>query len=51
MASSQLQKNIISQFDVNISESSLMGKLNDGLSILSTMNVYDLDKHLIEFEL
>ncbi len=32
---------------MNPKEPKLMGKLNNGLSILNTMNVYDFDKHLV----
>jgi hypothetical protein len=39
------------ELEMNPKEPKLMGKLNDGLSILNTMNVYNLDKHLIEFKL
>jgi hypothetical protein len=39
------------ELEMNPKEPKLMGKLNNGLSILNTMNVYDLDKHLIEFKL
>jgi len=39
------------ELEINPKEPKLMGKLNNGLSILNTMNVYDLDKHLIEFKL
>ena len=39
------------ELEMNQKEPKLMEKLNNGLSILNTMNVYDLDKHLIEFKL
>jgi hypothetical protein len=39
------------ELEMNQKEPKLMGKLNNGLDILNTMNVYDLDKHLIEFKL
>lgn len=38
------------ELEMNPKEPKLMGKLNNGLSILNAMNVYDLDKHLIEFK-
>ena len=39
------------ELEMNSKEPKLMDKLNNGLSILNTMNIYDLDKHLIEFKL
>jgi hypothetical protein len=39
------------ELDMNPKEPKLMDKLNNGLDILNTMKVYDLDKHLIEFKL
>jgi hypothetical protein len=39
------------KLEMNPKEPKLMGKLNNGLSMLNTMNVYDLDKHLIKFKL
>ena len=39
------------ELEMNPKEPKLMDKLNNGLDILNTMNVYDLDKHLIEFKL
>jgi hypothetical protein len=37
------------ELEMNPKEPKLMGKLNNGLSILNTMNVYDLDDRLIQF--
>ncbi|MCG7849982.1 MAG: hypothetical protein MIO93_12510 [ANME-2 cluster archaeon] len=39
------------ELEMNPKEPMLMGKLNNGLSILNTMNVYDLDEHLIKIKL
>jgi hypothetical protein len=38
------------ELEMNPKEPKLMGKLNNGLSILNTMNVYDLDDRLIKFK-
>ncbi|HLB69800.1 MAG TPA: hypothetical protein VJJ51_02025, partial [Candidatus Methanoperedens sp.] len=35
----------------NPKEPTLMGKLNNSLSILNTMNICDLDERLIEFKM
>jgi hypothetical protein len=37
------------ELEINPKEPKLMGKLNNGLDILNTMNVYDLDDRLIQF--
>ncbi len=37
------------ELEVNQKEPKLMDKLNNGLDILNTMNIYDLDDRLIKF--
>ena len=50
-SASILNKKKIIEFVTNPKEPNLMDKLNNGLSILNTMNICDLDERLIEFKM